>query len=124
MAGSVEWSDQAFLAGMREALEGVRKDGEEQMTSMGERAVEVARQLAPKRTDALENSIHFEEMKREGIRRSVGAIVAGGGGVREATPMEFGTYKDRAEPYMRPAMAQVSGGGFTLSGGRRSVKHA
>lgn len=76
---------------------------------LGDQVVDRAKDLVPKRTGRLAASIRRDPFVFEG-RSGYVIVRAGGPGIRETIFMEFGTYKDRPQPYMRPALASIAGG--------------
>lgn len=113
---SVDVDDQAFLDGFRAAMEEYRLLGEAFAVTTADKVVEIAKELAPVSRDPrdppgrLRESIHHDPPVREGELGVSVQVVAGGPGIRETIFMEFGTYKDRPHPYMRPALALAAGG--------------
>jgi hypothetical protein len=103
--GSVTVDARALRAGLEVALRALAGDVEKIVVQGGEKGAELARTLAPKRTRALEESIHVTPLEL-GPRGPFVKVVAG---TREAVPMEFGTYKDRPQPFMRPSAAALGG---------------
>ena len=105
---SVEVDDRAFLEGFRAAMDVFRDVGELVAVEIADKVVLSAKELVPKRTGQLAESIHREAPIRHRLGVSV-EVKAGGPGIRETIFMEFGTYKDRPHPYMRPAFARAAG---------------
>lgn len=95
----------AFKAGFAAAIEALKGDVAAIVGETGAKAVERARSLAPKRTGALIASIRATPVL-PGRQGPFLYVIAG---TREALPMEFGTYKDRPHPFMRPAAASLAG---------------
>lgn len=96
----------AFKAGFATAIKELRLDVAAIVERTGEKAAEQARILAPKRTRALAESIHVTPLEQHRLGPFLKVVA----GTREALPMEFGTYKDRPQPFMRPAAALAAGG--------------
>lgn len=65
---------------------------------------DLAQQLAPVSTGALQASIHVEAGDQPTSRR----VVAGGGAVDYAAYVEYGTAASPAQPYMTPAKEQIN----------------
>lgn len=102
-----------FLEDMERWYSDFRVDGEAGALRLAIDVQNRARQLCPVDTGRLRSSIHFEEgQDAEGYFIDVGTDV------EYAAPVEFGTWKMRAQPYLRPAFAEASGGDFPL---RRSA---
>lgn len=76
------------------------------MEALGEAVAARARRLVPKRTWALHDTIEAETV-RSGTKITT-TVSAGGGKVDYALHVERGTSKMRAQPYLRPAFAQIS----------------
>lgn len=106
---SIDLDDKAFLAAMPGAIEELKGEGTLFIVQVADKVVARAKVLAPKRTGALADSIHADPPVREppGV---VVEVAAGGSGIRETIFMEYGTYKDRPQPYMRPALAEAATG--------------
>lgn len=77
----------------------------------GELIVAVAKSLAPVDTDALQQDI---KVQGTGVDNK-GTYVDVGTTEPYALYQEFGTVHNRAHPFMRPAIAQVTGGGLSSS---------
>lgn len=103
--GSVTVDARAFKAGLAVALRALKGDVELIVEHAGEKGAERAQFLAPKRTGALAASIHVTPLART-ARGPYVKVVAG---TREAVFMEFGTYKDQPQPFMRPSAAALGG---------------
>jgi len=74
------------------------------VTPKGEKVIELAKDLAPKRTDHLADSIEGEWIERDGklIYRVAATDFKAGW-------TEFGTEKEAAEPFLAPAALAVIG---------------
>ena len=125
--GSVAVDARSFRAGLAVALRALKGDVELIVEHAGEKGAERARFLAPKRTHALEESIHVTPLEH-GPSGPFVKVVAG---TREAIPMEFGTYKDQPQPFMRPSAAAlggaIGGAGYLVrarSGSRLAARRA
>lgn len=108
MAGEFQMSidDRAFVRGLNEALVDFRHDADDLVQLLGDQVAERARQLAPRGdTDDLVNSINNEP----GADARGPYVDVGSKGVYYALFVEYGTYKMKAEPFMRPALAMVRG---------------
>lgn len=107
--------DEAFLEGFRLAMDEYRQLGEDYAVMTSDKIVDVAKGLAPVGTDPrdppgrLRESIRHDPPRRIGNAGVSVTVRAGGPGIRETLPVEFGTYKMRAQPYMRPAFAVAAG---------------
>lgn len=88
----------AFLAGVTAALGQLRRETVKQTQRTGERTASRARQIAPKRTGTLANSIDFVEKEDGGELRVT---------VPYAAYVEFGTSDTPAQPFARPALAEA-----------------
>lgn len=101
----VSVDSRAFQAGFLAAIEELKGRVDLIVGEAGARGAERARELAPKRTGALAASIHSSPLSHG----RAGPFVIVSAGTREALPMEFGTYKDQPQPFMRPAAASLAG---------------
>jgi HK97 gp10 family phage protein len=131
-SASIDVDDGAFLAAIPSALEEWRLEAFKVIDLTADKVVEIAQGLVAKRTDALEGTIHRDALVRTG-ENSAYVQVSAGDGTRYAVYQEFGTFKMRAHPYMRPALAMAAGGlrgaGFaartsTTTSSRAAVKRA
>ena len=108
MAESVhaEFNIFEFLKGFEHVKPFLEEEALKVGEEIGEAVVEVAKSLAPVDTDALQEDIKVQGVGRD--RRGVYVDV----GTREpyALYQEFGTVHNPAHPFMRPAIAQVTGG--------------
>lgn len=97
---TVKVSSAAFLGDLKRAAEDASKDGIENAQQSSERIASGAAKRAPRRTGQLAGSIEVVKTKE-------------GGQVRvesdHAIPVEFGTVHMRAEPFLRPAIADEAG---------------
>lgn len=84
------------------------------MEALGQAVGARMQRLVPKRTYALHDTI-FAETTRNGAKVTT-TIGAGSSSVDYALHVERGTSKMRAQPYMRPALAQSGGGDLDYSG--------
>ena len=100
--------DREFIEGFRLALQEYRALGEVYAVEIAEKIVVIAKGLVPERTGRLAASIRHEGPVMTD-RQVYVWVMAGGPGIRETVFMEYGTYKDRPHPYMRPAFAQAAG---------------
>jgi HK97 gp10 family phage protein len=107
MAGAgVEVDARGLAPAMADLMSEDKRLLEEMLLHLGEEIASRARTLAPKRTGRLAASIAVSALRRG---RS-GPEITVGAEAREAFFMEFGTYKDRPQPFMRPAVAAALGG--------------
>lgn len=90
------------------------KQIEEKMRRLGGAMGVRAQRLVPKRTWALHDSI-VTETERKGSRVTT-TLGAGNEDVSYALHVEQGTSRAAAQPYLRPAMLQVTGGDFRYAG--------
>jgi Bacteriophage HK97-gp10, putative tail-component len=102
----------AFVRALGEALQDFHGDAASYVDQLGGAVLGVASALVPRRTGRLASSLILEAAS--GPR---GPYVEVGTRVDYAMFVEFGTYKDRAQPFMRPALASVARG-IKFSGGR------
>jgi len=111
MAASITVDDRAFLAGLTAAARQLENDdGADFLHELGQRGASIARARAPHgATGGIVAGI--------GVRagRDVGGPFVDLGVLnpperREDFFQEFGTAKDRAQPFMRPALAALAGG--------------
>lgn len=115
MSARVDVDDGAFLAALPAAIEEWRVESFAVADLTADKVVDTARGLVAKRTGHLEATIHRDPLVRTSRDSGFVQIVAGDG-TRYAIYVEFGTFKDRAQPFMRPALAMAAGalraGGF------------
>lgn len=122
MANAVTIEARAFLLGLAKAYHDFKVDGETYIHEVAERVVVVARSLAPSGpTGELKGSIDM----RPG-RDASGPYFDVGTSLQYAIFVEYGTYKDRAQHFMLPALgfgasAARKGGVKTTRGGERRV---
>lgn len=116
----VDVDDRAFQESFKVAMDAYRLRGEEYAVEKADQVVEIAKSLVAVGTDRrdppgrLKASIRHDPPLRNAGGVSV-KVSAGGPGIRETLPQEFGTYKMRAQPYMRPALAAAAGGFGAIS---------
>lgn len=103
----------AFIAGLASALREMRDgDGEDYLRTAAEAALNVAEARVKRRSGAVADGL--------GMRSGEGWVDVG---VISPPPdrhdfyLEFGTYKDAAQPFMRPALAAVASG-IAAAGGQ------
>lgn len=114
MAGtSAAFDFKEFMAGLKAAEPFLQAEGLLVIRATGEEVVAVAKALAPVDTDALQQDIKVEA---SGIDAR-GAFVDVGTTEPYALYQEFGTSHNPAHPFMRPAIAQVTGQGSLSAGG-------
>lgn len=90
----------AGLQAIRAGLESAVEAGVERGANL---IADLARQLVPVDTGALQASIRVED----GATPTSRTIVAGGGAVDYAAFVEYGTANSPAQPYMTPAKEQI-----------------
>lgn len=114
----IDVDDDQFQAGLRQALAGLKLSSEQQLTRLGLDVQNRARQLCPVDTGRLRSSVQSSGLSRD----SRGAYVQVGTVVEYAAFVEFGTKYQRAQPYLRPALAEAvaaaSGGQYLPKLGR------
>lgn len=122
MARGVSIDTGPFVRAAEAALRDFGHEGESFVNGIADQVVDVAQSLAPVASGALQASI------RKGLagRTSKGPYVDVGANVPYAIFVEYGTYKDRAQPFMRPALAAAgkagrSAGLKTRAGGARAA---
>lgn len=110
--------DAAFQAGLKTALQGLKLSSEKQLTRLGIDVQNRARQLCPVDTGRLRSSVNSSGLARD----AKGSYVEVGTNVEYAAYVEFGTRYQRAQPYLRPALAEAvaaaSGGQYMPKLGR------
>lgn len=94
----------AFLSSLKQAVEHMVVETEDDLVRVGLRVQASARALCPVDTGRLRSSI---VMKRG--RDGRGFYVEVGTSVTYAPFVEFGTSKQRAQPFLTPAIAQAAG---------------
>lgn len=99
---TVDVDASAFTAGLRRSLDQLRLDTEADLLRLGHRAVRNMRQLCPVDTGRLRNSIGLTTG-----RDSRGLFLDVGTDVEYAPPVEFGTRYMRAQPFIRPGLAEA-----------------
>lgn len=107
MASTIEWDDAAFSRGLGEALKRLGIRTEQDLQRVGIRVQNRARQNCPVDTGRLRSSIQHK-MGRD----ARGPFVEIGTNVEYAADVEFGTSRNRAQPYLRPAVLEVIVGGI------------
>lgn len=109
VSASFEFGD--FLKGLKEAERFLDVAAVPLIEATGELIVGVAKSLAPVDTDALQQDI---KVQGTGVDNK-GTYVDVGTTEPYALYQEFGTVHNRAHPFMRPAIAQVTAGGLSSS---------
>lgn len=104
----IDDDDRAFLEGFKAGFEELRLQSHEAIEHIADKVVDRAKELAPKRTGGLTESIDRGPLVRD-ARGAYIEVHAGGPGIRETIYMEFGTYKDRPRAYFRTALAEAGG---------------
>lgn len=93
-----------FLRGLQQAIDKMEIDGKKGLLRVGMRVQNAAREMCPVDTGRLRSSIqHKPGQDRNGFYVEVGT------NVDYAAFVEFGTSRQRAQPYLRPALAEVVG---------------
>ncbi len=106
-----------FLAGLREALADFDAKAEEVVLQVGAKVVSLAEGFAPHgATGVLEGSIHSDPG-----RDAKGPYVDVGTQDPVGFFQEFGTWKMKAHPFMRPALAQA-GAALRAAGARTGTR--
>jgi HK97 gp10 family phage protein len=100
-----------FLNGIKEAEHFLNVAATPIILEIGEQVVVVAKALAPVDTDALQQDIKVEGT---GVDNK-GTYVDVGTTEPYALYQEFGTIHNPPHPFMRPAIAQITGGAFSSS---------
>jgi HK97 gp10 family phage protein len=108
--------DAAFQSGLAAALRGLKLSTESQVARLGLDVQNRARQLCPVDTGRLRSSVNSSGLQRDGR----GVFVEVGTNVVYGTHVEFGTSRQRAQPYLRPALAEAVG---AASGGQYLPKY-
>lgn len=101
-----------FLLGLQAAVARMEVNGEKGLARVGLRVQNAARQLCPVDTGRLRSSI----VSQPG-RDARGPYVDVGTNVEYAPFVEFGTSRAPAQPFLRPALAEVAGYIATEVGG-------
>lgn len=98
----------AFLSALPGAFQEWLTQAFHHLDQVADEVVDNADELVARRTGALEMTIHRGPL----ILTSRGAeiVIVAGDGTRYAIFQEFGTYKMRAHPFFRPALAMAAGG--------------
>jgi len=97
--GQLTGLDQA-LANLRAVGEALHSDAaQEVFQGVGDPIASTAQAIAPKRTGRLAAGIHAQAYMRDGVP----AVIVACDDVPYAADVEFGTHKDRAQPFLRPA---------------------
>lgn len=109
MAGQRRTSDvdvdaTAFLVGLQAAIGRMKVNGEKGLARVGLRVQNAARELCPVDTGRLRASI----VSVPG-RDTIGPYVEVGTNVEYAPFVEYGTSRAPAQPFLRPALAEVAG---------------
>jgi len=103
-AVTVQYDDEAFRKGLARALGGLRLRTERDLTVLGLRVQNRARELCPVDTGRLRSSIQTSGLQRDGR----GAYIKVGTNVFYAGFVEFGTSRMPAQPYLRPALLEAA----------------
>ena len=114
----IDVDDSAFQRGLADALGSLKLSTEAQVARLGLDVQNRARQLCPVDTGRLRSSVNSSGLQRD----ARGVFVEVGTNVAYATHVEFGTSTQRAQPYLRPAIAEAvaaaSGGQYLPKIGR------
>lgn len=91
-----------FLAGLRRAVGRLKLDTEADLIRLGQRAVRNMRQLCPVDLGVLINSLGVTQGRDgRGLYLDIGTSVDYG------LPVEFGTSRQAAQPFVRPGLAEA-----------------
>jgi len=101
---AIAFDADAFLRSLKTAVAKMQVDTEDDLVRVGLRVQGTARALCPVDTGRLRSSI----VMRKG-RDGKGFYVEVGTSVKYAPYVEFGTSKQRAQPFLTPAVAQAAG---------------
>jgi HK97 gp10 family phage protein len=101
-SSTIDVNSPEFLSGLQTALGRMKIDGEKGLLRIGLRVQNAARELCPVDTGRLRSSI-VHKPGRDGR----GPYVEVGTNVAYAAYVEFGTSRQMAQPYLRPALAEV-----------------
>lgn len=106
MSAQVEFDPDDFVRGLRAAVGRIKVRSEADLQRLGIRVQNNARALCPVDTGRLRASIQHK-MGSD----SVGPFVEIGSNVEYASEVEFGTQRQRPQPYLRPGLlAGIRGG--------------
>lgn len=103
----IDVDDGAFLASLPAAMEEWRLESYAYLDHVADKVVVRAKELVAKRSGKLASTIHRDPLVVTG--KGAYVRVSAGDGTRYAIYVELGTYKDRAQPFMRPALALAAG---------------
>ncbi len=124
MPAEIAVDDKAFRRGLAESVKTMRdRDGVDFLRDLAESVVSYARGKAPRGdTGGIVAGIDMRGgSDAEGPWFDVGVLRPPR--QREDFYMEFGTYKDQPQPFMRPALAAVVGG-LQMGGGRGRLRRS
>lgn len=103
-SSGIDVDSTAFLIGLQAAVANLKVDGEKGLARVGLRVQNAAREFCPVQTGRLRSSIQSVPGKD-----TQGPYVDVGTNVEYAPYVEFGTSRQPAQPYLRPALAEVAG---------------
>lgn len=93
-----------FIAGLNRAIQDIKIESHRELVALGTDIANRARELSPVDTGRLRASIDIAEG-----RDDRGSYIDVGTHVEYAPYVEFGTLFTRAQPFMRPAIAEAVG---------------
>jgi HK97 gp10 family phage protein len=110
METRIDVNDTAFVASLTRAWAELRIASEEVLMQKAIEVTNRAKQFAPVATGRLRASIAFSEVMHD----AKGAYCIVGSDVVYAPFVEWGTFRARAQPFFRPALAEASRGAFKM----------
>lgn len=110
---SIDVDSTAFLAGLQREVGALKLSTERELSTLGLLVQNNARELCPVDTGRLRSSIFLKKGRDlQGPYVEVGTVV------KYALPVEFGTSRQRAQPYLRPAFAEAVRAAASILGRR------
>lgn len=103
-SSGIDVDSAAFLSGLTRAVEALELRSERDLARVGLRVQNAARSFCPVDTGRLRSSIQYVPG-----RDALGPFFDVGTNVEYAPFVEYGTSRTRAQPFLRPALAQAVG---------------